>query len=79
MLHGARRGRRDSQVDLSIVAVTPIPQASSILASSSGTSNASLGGRGNCFRWDFPVAINAKFVVRATAGRGLAAAQLYSK
>jgi hypothetical protein len=68
-----------TQVDLSIVAVTPIPQASGVLTSVSGTSNASLGGRGNCFKWELPVAINAKYVVRATHGQGLAAAQLYSK
>ena len=68
-----------SQVDLSIVAVTPLPQGSGVLATARGTSNASLGGRGSCYKWDFPVAINAKYVVRATHGRGLAAAQLYSK
>jgi hypothetical protein len=68
-----------SQVDLAIVAVTPIPQASGVLAQTSGSSNASLRGRGNCFRWDLPVGINAKYVIRAARGQGLAAGQLYSK
>jgi hypothetical protein len=68
-----------SQIDLAIVAVTPIPQASGVLAQASGGTSAALGGRGNCFRWDLPVGINAKFVVRAARGQGLAAGQLYSK
>jgi hypothetical protein len=68
-----------TEVDLSIVAVTPIPQATGVLASTKGTNMASLGGRGTCYKWELPVPINAKFVVRAGAGRGVAAAQLYSK
>jgi len=68
-----------TQIDLAIVAVTPIPQASGVLASTSGGTNASLGGRGNCFRWELPVGINAKYVIRAARGQGLAAGQLYSK
>ncbi len=68
-----------SQLDIALVAVTPIPQASGVLAHASGTSNAALGGRGNCFRWDLPVGINAKYVIRAARGQGMAAGQLYSK
>jgi hypothetical protein len=68
-----------TQLDLAIVAVTPIPQASGVLAQTSGTTNAALGGRGNCFRWDLPVGINAKYVLRAARGMGIAAGQLYSK
>ena len=68
------------QVDLAIVAVTPIPQASGVLAQAQGNgSSAALGGRGNCFRWDLPVGINAKYVIRATRGQGIAAGQLYVK
>jgi hypothetical protein len=68
------------QVDISIVAVTPIPQASGTLARASGNGpNAALGGRGNCFRWDIPVGINAKYVVRVAKGTGVAAGQLYVK
>jgi hypothetical protein len=50
-----------------------------VLAQGSGGTSAALGGRGNCFRWDLPVGINAKFVVRAARGQGVAAGQLYSK
>ena len=68
------------QLDLAIVAVTPIPQASGVLAQAQGNGpNAVLGGRGNCFRWDLPVGINAKYVIRATRGQGVAAGQLYAK
>jgi hypothetical protein len=68
-----------TQVDLAIVAVTPIPQASGVLAQTSGGNSAALRGRGNCFRWDLPVGINAKYVIRAARGQGVAAGQLYAK
>ncbi len=68
-----------SQLDVAIVAVTPVPQASGVIAETKGGTNAALGGRGNCFHWDLPVGINAKYVVRASRGQGLAAGQLYSK
>jgi hypothetical protein len=68
------------QVDLSVIALTPIPGGSSQLAQVSGNgSNASLGGRGNCYKWNLPVGINAKYVIRATRGQGIAAGQLYTK
>jgi hypothetical protein len=68
------------EVDLTIVAVTPIPQASGVLAQDTGTgASASLGGKGNCFKWSLPVGINAKYVVKATHGQGIIASQLYSK
>jgi hypothetical protein len=68
-----------SQIDLAFVALTPIPQASGVLTQTSGTNQASLRGRGNCFRWELPVGINVKLVIRAARGQGLAAGQLYSK
>jgi hypothetical protein len=68
-----------SQIDIAFVAVTPIPQTSGVLAQTSGTNQASLRGRGNCYRWELPVGINAKYVIRAARGQGLAAGQLYSK
>jgi hypothetical protein len=68
-----------TQIDLAIVAVTPIPQASGVLSQTSGTTSAALGGRGKCFRWDLPVGIHAKYVIRAARGQGIAAGQLYSK
>ncbi|WP_437828697.1 hypothetical protein [Sorangium sp. So ce1153] len=69
-----------TELDISLVALTPIPMGSSVLAQDTLTgSNAALGGRGNCFRWSLPVGINAKYIVKATAGSGIAAAQLYVK
>lgn len=69
-----------TELDISLVALTPIPMGSSVLAQdNSSGSNAVLGGRGNCYRWSLPVGINAKFIVKATAGSGVAAAQLYVK
>jgi hypothetical protein len=68
------------EVDITLVAVTPLPQASPVLAQDSGSgSSASLGGKGQCFKWSMPFGINAKFVIKATRGAGVAAGQLYSK
>jgi hypothetical protein len=68
------------QVDLAIVALTPLPGGGTSIASANGNGNqAALGGRGNCYRWPWPVGINAKYVIRATRGQGIAAGQLYSK
>jgi hypothetical protein len=67
-------------VHISIVAVTPIPASSPVLASDNTNGpNAALGGRGNCYRWQAPIGINAKYVVSAKRGLGIIAAQLYSK
>jgi hypothetical protein len=68
------------ETDLSIVALTPIPGASPVLAQDSGTGNsASLGGKGNCFKWSLLVGMNAKMIMKATRGSGIAAAQIYVK
>ncbi len=67
------------QVDIELVALTPLPTSPTLARSNTTGSNASLGGRGNCFKWSAPVGINAKYVVKATRGQGIAAAQLYSK
>lgn len=73
-------GAGPQEVDISIVAVTPIPASSPVLASDNTSGpNASLGGRGNCYRWQAPIGINAKYVVKSTRGLGIIAAQLYSK
>jgi hypothetical protein len=68
-----------SQLEVSIVTVTPIPQASGVIAQTTGTSSAVLGGQGNCVRWDLPVGIHAKYVVRAARGQGMASSQLFSR
>jgi hypothetical protein len=68
-----------TQLDIAIVAVTPMPQTSGVLVQASGGSTTALRGRGNCFRWALPVGIHAKVVLRAARGQGVAAGQLYAK
>ena len=60
--------------------VTPLPGlAPSIGKSSQSGSQASIGGKANCLRPISPVPAQAKFIVTAKAGAGMAAAQLFSK
>jgi len=69
-----------SEMDITLIATTPIPGASPVLAQDSGSgSNAALGGGGQCYKWSLPVGVNAKYVLKATRGEGVAAAQLYVK
>ena len=68
------------EMDIALVAVTPLPQASPVLAQDQGSgASASLGGRGQCFKWTLPFGINAKYVLKASRGSGVAAGQLYVK
>lgn len=68
------------EMDISLHAVTPLPNVAGPLAQDQGGgASASLGGRGNCYKWSWPVGINAKFILRATRGSGIAAGQLYVK
>lgn len=69
-----------SELDVVLVVLTPIPGQSPVLAQDNMTgTTAVVGGSGQCFRWQAPFGANAKFIMTATAGAGLAAAQLYSK
>lgn len=68
------------EMDITLIATTPVPGLSPILAQDGGSGNqASLGGRGNCFKWSAPFGINAKYVLKATRGSGVAAGQLFVK
>jgi hypothetical protein len=64
-----------------MVAVTPIPGQSPQLGKDTSTgAQASLGGKGNCIKLALsPFPIQAKYIITATRGAGLAAAQLYVK
>jgi hypothetical protein len=74
------QGAGPTQIELEMQYVTPIPGlAPSIGKSSQKGSQASIGGKNNCLRPLSPMAAQAKFIVRATAGAGVIAAQLYSK
>ena len=73
------------QLDASIVAVTPIPGMSPNLGSATGKagiggSQVVLGPKTSCIKLALsPVPISAKYVITATKGAGMAAAQLYVK
>ncbi len=69
------------EVDITMVAVTPIPGQSPQLGRDSATGpQASLGGRGNCIKLAMmPFAVQAKYIVTAVRGAGIAATQLYVK
>ena len=69
-----------AEMDIQLIALTPVPGLSPVLAQDSGSGNqASLGGRGNCYKWSAPIGIQAKYVMRATRGQGIAAGQLFVK
>jgi hypothetical protein len=69
-----------TELDLKLVAVTPMPGMAPILAvdNTSGM-QAVLGEKPNCFKWAWPIPAPVKVVVSVTAGSGLAAAQLFGK
>jgi hypothetical protein len=70
-----------TELDLEMQYVTPIPGLAglSIGKDTQKGPQASIGGKGNCLRPISPIPTNAKFIVKATKGAGVAAAQLYSK
>lgn len=68
------------EIDIEMQYVTPIPGLNpSIGKDTQKGAQASIGGKGNCLKPLSPIPANAKFIVRASKGAGLAAAQLYSK
>lgn len=68
------------ELDINLIALTPIPGMSPELARDNGTgSNAALGGGGKCFRLPVPFGVNAKWIITARQGSGLAAGQVYVK
>ncbi len=69
-----------TEIDIEMQYVTPIPGINPQIGKDSQTgSQASIGGKGNCLKPLSPFPANAKFIVRATKGSGVAAAQLYVK
>lgn len=68
------------QLDVEMFYTTPIPGLNpSIGKGTPSGATTTMGGGANCLKPLSPMAAPAKFVVRATKGAGLAAAQLYSK
>jgi hypothetical protein len=69
-----------AELDLKLIAVTPLAGMAPVLAVDNTTgAQAVLGEKPNCFKWAWPIAAPVKVVVTATAGSGLAAAQLFGK
>ncbi len=68
------------EIDIEMAYVTPIPGLNPTIGKDTQKgSQASIGGKGQCLKPMSPFPANAKFVVRAAKGAGVAAAQLYSK
>ena len=71
-----------TEMDIKFVAVTPIPGQNPVLAQDQAQgANASLGGKGNCWKYApiVPVAINVKAIYTAVAGQGISAGRVYVK
>ncbi len=68
-----------TELDIQLVAQTaPLPPV--VLAQDSTTGpQATLGGKGQCFRNPLPIGGPGKVILKATKGAGLAAAQVYVK
>src|SRR5688572_9522539 len=69
-----------AELDLKLIAVTPLAGMAPVLAvdNTSGVQSV-LGEKPNCFKWAWPIAAPVKVVVTVTSGQGLAAAQLFGK
>jgi hypothetical protein len=69
-----------TEVNVQIVAATPIPGMTPVLAADQDQgSQAVLGRKPNCYKNPFPMALPVKVVVTAAAGSGMVAAQVYEK
>ena len=69
-----------TQLDLQLVAQTPIPGMAPVIAQSNTQgSQAVIGKKPDCYKWAWPVGAPVNVVVKATAGSGYAAAQVYEK
>ena len=69
-----------SELNVEITLATPLANLSPVLAVDSETgTTAVVGKKPNCYKWAMPLGTPAKVVLRAAAGSGLAAAQVYEK
>lgn len=69
-----------TELNIQLVAVTPLPGTAPVLAVDNSTgAQAVLGEKPNCYKWAWPIAAPVKVVVSVAGGTGLAAAQLYAK
>ena len=68
-----------TQLDITLVAQqAPLPPVTLAQSNTQGA-NASLGGKGQCFRNPLPIGGPGKIILKATSGAGIAAAQVFVK
>lgn len=68
-----------TQVDLQIVVQQPPLPAVVLAQSNTAGANATLGGKGQCFRNSLPLGGPAKVIMKVSGGQGIAVGQLYVK
>jgi len=69
-----------TELDVKFVILTPLPGQPPVVAQDNMTGqNAVIGANGQCYRLPSLVGVNAKWIMTATHGSGVAAGQLYSK
>ncbi len=69
-----------TEVNVQLVATTPVPGMSPVLAQDQTTGpQAVLGKSPNCYKWPFPIAGGVKVITSVAAGQGVAAVQVYEK
>ncbi|NUQ76862.1 MAG: response regulator, partial [Polyangiaceae bacterium] len=68
-----------TELDIQLVAHQPPLPAVNLAQDNTSGSNATLGGKGQCFKNPLPVGGPAKVILKATAGSGIGVAQVYVK
>jgi hypothetical protein len=68
-----------TELDIQLVTLLPMAGAQVVAQDNTQGGKAVLGGKGQCYKYLAPVGVNAKAVLIATAGSGLAAARIYVK
>jgi hypothetical protein len=69
-----------AEMNVQLIATTPIPGMSPVLAEDQTTGpQGVLGKSPNCFKWPLPLPGGAKAVATAAGGQGMAAFQVYEK
>jgi len=68
------------ELDIQLVAQPAPMLPPTVLAQDQGSGpNATLGGKGNCFKNPLPIGGPGKVILKATSGSGMAAAQVFVK
>ena len=70
-----------SEMYIRFVVLQPIPGVTNPVLAEDKTTGAQavLGGKGQCFVWQFPIGVNAKVEYVAQGGQGIAAGRVYVK